>query len=580
MVRGSRLMLGCLAVAVVGFPTGRLQAQDMGRYRVLIPNFQPLEGAKDNFGKDAAEDLRKLVNGLATHQPIEKKEIESSLKKFKMKMDELDCVRTRQLASQMNAQVALCATYTEQNGQYVVDAEFWDIASSESFKVAPTTVGLKDDQQAAQHIFDQFDGYVQQVRFAQFCGEYAQSQQWDNALRNCDQALELNPDAVGTRYQRARILYELDRYPEAMAELEKVLALNQFHEDALQLAGYISAKQGNDDKALDYYSQYLELNPGSANVRMKIAYDLAQAGDPNGAMQLIQEGLDVDPDNIDLWEQFGGYAFATALEINQEASVGEPGDGGSVAPEAVEYFRKAIEAYQKVFAAKGADTPVGHLRNIVAAYVQLGELDQAISTAERALETHPQEDALWSIYADALQRDGKIDEAITALDRVKEINPDYPNVSLRQGNWLIQAGRIDDAVAVLKQAVAGSQDQADVAARLIFADAYQNGIQKERYAYAVDGLSAAKELPDLSSMMKSQLNFWHGYALYTGGVKEQEPQTLATAKATLPKFEQAVKLFQQGEEYAASQPSITLSQFLNNANTYIEIQQAIIKRGS
>ncbi len=405
---------------------------------------------------------------------------------------------------------------------------------------------------------------MQQVRFAQFCGEYAQSQQWDNALRNCDQALELNPDAVGTRYQRARILYEMNRYPEALAELEKVLELNQFHEDALQLAGYISAKEGDDDKALDYYSQYLELNPGNASVRMKIAYDLAQAGDPGGAMQLIQEGLDVDPDNIDLWEQYGGYAFAAALDINQKASVGSE-DAGAVAPEAVEYFRKAIEAYQKVFQAKGADTPVGHLRNIVAAYVQLDELDQAIAMAERALETHPQEDALWSIYADALQRDGKLDQAIAALDRVKEINPAYPNVSLRQGNWLIQAGRIDDAVAVLKDAVAGSQEQADVAARLIFADAYQNGIQKERFQYAVDGLSAAKQLPNLSSGMKSQLNFWHGYALYTGAVKEQEPQTLETAQATLPKFQRAVELFQQGGEYAASQPSITLSQFLTNA---------------
>lgn len=580
MARGTRLVLSCLAVAAIGVPTAQLQAQDMGRYRVLIPNFQPLQGADDDFGKDAAEDLRDLVNGLATHQPIEKKEIESSLKKFKMKMDELDCIRTRQLAAQMNAQVALCANYSEQNGQYVVDAEFWDIASSESFKVDPTTVGEKGEEQAAQHIFDQFDGYVQQVRFAQFCGEYAQSQQWDNALRNCDQALELNPDAVGTRYQRARILYETDRYPEALTELEKVLELNSFHEDALQLAGYISAKQGEDDQALDYYSQYLELNPGNANVRMKIAYDLAQAGDPGGAMQLVQEGLDVDGENIDLWEQYGGYAFATALEINQEASVGAAEDAGSVAPEAVEYFRKAIEAYQKVFDAKGADTPVGHLRNIVAAYVQLGELDQGIAMAERALETHPQEDALWSIYADALQRDGQLDEAITALDRVKEINPNYPNVSLRQGNWLIQAGRIDDAVAVLRDAVAGSQDQADVAARLIFADAYQNGIQKERYPYAVQGLTAAKQLPNLSSMMSSQLSFWHGYALYTGGVKEQEPQTLETAKATLPKFQEAVRLFQQGAEYASSQPSITLKQFLDNAATYIEIQEAIIKRGS
>ncbi|HSG82169.1 MAG TPA: tetratricopeptide repeat protein [Gemmatimonadota bacterium] len=573
-----KLALAGIAVALVFVPVAALQAQEMGRFRVLIPNFESLEGANKKFGENAAKELRELINTLATHQPIEKKEIETNLKRFKMKMDELDCIRTRQLASQMDAQVALCASYAQQGAEFVVNAEFWDIASGESFKVDATDAAEKQEQLAAQHIFDQFDRYVQQVRFAQFCGEYAQSQQWDNALRNCDQALELNPGAVSTRYQRARILYEAERYPEALSELETVLELNPFHEDGLQLAGYISAKEGDDDQALDYYSQYLELNPGNAQVRMRIAYDLAQAGDPAGAMSLIQVGLDVDSENADLWEQYGGFAFAAALEINQRAAVGAE-NGGGVAPEAVEYFRKAIDAYQKVFAVKGADTPVGHLRNIVAAYVQLDEMEQAISMAEQALETHPQEDAIWSIYADALQRTDKLDQAIAALDRVKEINPSYPNVSLRQGNWLIQAGRVQDAVAVLRDAVAGNSAQADVAARLIFADSYSNGVQKERYAYAITGISAAKQLPNLSAAMTSQLNFWHAYALYTGGVKEQEPQTLATAQATLPKFQEAIRLFGMAKEYADSQPSITLSQFLTNTQTYVEIQEAIIKRG-
>jgi tetratricopeptide (TPR) repeat protein len=566
-----------LAALVLG--PAASQAQEMGRFRVLIPNFEPIEGADKKFGEEAAKELRELINTLATHQSIEKKEIEQNLKRFKMKMDELDCIRTRQLASQIDAQVALCASYTEvADKQFVVNASFWDIAGGEEFQIEQAEGMRKEEQVTAQAMFDQFDRYVQQIRFAQFCGEYAQSQQWDNALRNCDQALELNPNAVGTRYQKARILYDSDRYPEALAELERVLELNQFHEDALQLAGYISASEGQDDQARDYYEQYLELNPSNAAVRMRIAYDLAQAGDPVGAMQFIQVGLDVDPENADLWEQYGGFAFSAALEIQQTSGVGAE-NGGGVAPEAVEYFRKAIEAYEKVFAVKGAETPVGHLRNIIAAYVQLEDMENAITMAERALETHSQEDALWSIYADALQRVERLDEAIAALDRVKEINPAYPNVSLRQGNWLIQAGRVEDAVAVLREAVAGDSDQADVAARLIFADAYANGVQKNQYNYAISGISAAKQLPDLGSMMMSQLNFWHAYSLYQGGVKEQEPQTLATAQATLPKFQQALRLFAQAEEYAASQPSITIEQFLNNTNTYIEIQDAIIKRG-
>ena len=218
--------------------------------------------------------------------------------------------------------------------------------------------------------------------------------------------MELNPNAIGTRYQKAQILFQQKKYEESLAELKKVLAINSVHDDALRLAGYISATLDHNDEALDYYSRYLELNPGSADVRMKIAYDLANAGDPAGAMQLIQAGLDVDPENVDLLEQFGGFAFSAALNVSQKANMGAE-NGGGVAPEAQEYFRKAIAAYEKVYAKKGEDTPVSDLKNIIAAYVQLDDLDQAIATAEKALKTHPQEDAIWSYYADALQRAGQ-----------------------------------------------------------------------------------------------------------------------------------------------------------------------------
>jgi tetratricopeptide (TPR) repeat protein len=563
------------ATAVVVIPAAGLHGQE--RFRVLIPNFQPLEGADKKFGENAAKDLRELVAALATHQSIDKKEIETNLKRFKMKWEDLDCVRTRQLAAQINAQVALCASYSGTKDAYTVDAAFWDVSSSEVFEVDQTTAGEKQDKEAAQHIFSQFDQYQQQVRAAAICSDYAGSQQWDAALRNCDEALQLNPSAVGTRYLKARILFDSDRHPESLEELKKVLELNAFHEDALQLAGYISAKQGEDDEALAYYSQYLELNPGSAAVRMKIAYDLAQAGDPRGAMHLIQEGMDVDPENIDLIEQFGGFAFAAGQKV-QAAAGDSLEDAGAVPPEAAGYYRQAIEAYKKVFAAKGAATPVSELRSIIAAHIQLGELEDAIVVAGQALETHPQEDAIWSMYADALQRTGKLDDAISALDHASEIDPTNITYGLRKGKWLVEAGRVDDAVAMLKTVASADPKQAETAARMIFADAYANGVQKNRYDYAIRLLAAAKQMPNLGTGLTQQLNFWHGYSIYQAALAEQKPATLATANATLPKFKEALRLLQQAGDYPRT-VNVNMEQFLTGVNTYIEIQDAIIKRG-
>ena len=78
--------------------------------------------------------------------------------------------------------------------------------------------------------------------------------------------------------------------------------------------------------------------------------------------------------------------------------------------------------------------------------------------------------------------------------------------------------------------------------------------------------------------MTSQLNFWHGFSVYQMALKEQQPQTLQTAQATLPKFNEAVALLRQSGGYPDS-VNVDLGQLLENAATYIEIQDAIIKRG-
>lgn len=574
-----KLTFAVAMAAIVIAPAAELAAQDGGRFRVIIPYFEPLEDADRGFGKDVAKELRELLEDFPTHVSMEERDIKDEAKRFDMDIDDLNCLYTRQLASQTNIPVAICASYNEvSKDNFEMTAEVWDIQGSESFPIEAFPATKDEKEEAAQHIFQQFERYSTTVRSAAICNDYYASQQWDNALRNCDESLALNPNQIGTRYLRGRILYEMERMDESLGELETVIEQNPFHEDALQLAGYIAAVSEQDDKARDYYSRYLDINPGNAAIRMRIAYELAQAGDPVGAMEFIQVGLDVDPENVDLHEQYGGFAFSAALEIQQEAAVGMQNGGDAVAPEAVGYYREAISSYEKVFETKGAETPVGHLSNVVSAYIQLEELEAAVTMSERVLETHGTEDRLWVLYADALQRSDRLDDAIAALDRVMEINPEHPSAALRQGNWLIQAGRLQDAVDVLSRAAEGNPAQAEQAGRMIFAEAYQNGYQQDNFQYTIDGMVAGKQLPNLSEEMRHQMNFWHAFSLYRKAVVDQEPNTLQSAQATLPAFQQALELLGDVGGYPAS-VNLNLPELQGNVGTYIEIQEAIIKRG-
>lgn len=584
-----KLLIVAAAATMILVPATVAAQQDGGRYVVLIPYFQPLEGADNDFGEDASEELRDLINTLPTHQAMDRGDIEDAADEYDRDMDELDCLTTIQLASALSVPVAICATYTEDaDRNRTVNASIRTIQDSEEFVLDEFTVGRNDgDEEAAQQIFAQFDRYNNQLRATAFCGQYAGSQQWEDALRQCDAALDINPEATSTRFLRAQILLEMDRNDESLEDVKRVLATDPFHEGALQLGGYLSATvaQGDglsdaertelEEQARGYYRQYLDINPGNVAIRMRIAYELAQAGDPVGAMDFIEAGLEVDPENADLNEQYGNFAFTAATNAQQAH---ELGGGEGIAPEAAGFYRQAIDAYMKVFEARGAEMPDNRLRNVVAAHIQLEEFDQAIAKSEQFLEAHPDSEVLWSLYGDALQRNGQLQEAIAALDRVLEVNPAHPNAALRQGNWLIQAGRLDEAIAKLTAYVQQNPNMADQAGRMLFADAYQNGYQDDDFAYAIRGFEAAKRLPGLSDGLVQQLNFWHGFSLYSMTFPQADAQTLESAQATQPRFQEVQRLLSGTRPYAEAN-NINLDQILSATQQYIDINEALIQRG-
>ena len=565
--------LGIASLAAFLFLPALASAQQevQGRFRVMIPDLFPEGDTGRGFGEDVAEELRDLINQLPTHEPVERNDIRDALRQFDIDRDDLNCIRARQLATQINSELVMCGYYTEGADDWTLRAEFVSVESGETFSVEEFTVPDRDGEElAAEHIFRVFDGYVEQLRFAAICQEYFGSQQWANALQNCDQAIAGNPGSEASRYARARSVMELGDRQEALDEFLTVLDLNPFHENALQFAGMLSAEFGMKEESLRHYEAYLELNPTSAPVRMRVAYDLATAGNAAGAMILIEEGIAMDDSNDDLWEQLGGFAFTAAGQAMEGQS--EP------TPEVERLYRRAIEAYTRVFEARGAETTPAQLANVISAYRQLGD-PAAIEFAQSAVEAHPQEASLWSRLADALQRNDRIEEAIAALESAKQANPDYPNLSARHGSWLLEADDVDQAVVFLKEAVERGEQSADMMAGLLFGKAYNDGVQTTNWTFAISLLERTKGEFDISDNMSSQLNFWHGWSLYNHGLALQEPSTVDSARQSLPVFQQALRLFEAGRAYAATVDSINLTDILNAAQTYVDIQDAIIRRG-
>ena len=377
------------------------------------------------------------------------------------------------------------------------------------------------------------------------------------------------------RYVRASVLRQSDRFEEALEEVTRILEANAYHGNALLLGGYLAVQLDQKERARVYYRTYLELDPNNAAVRMKVAFDLAQEGDPVGGMELIEEGIVADASNIDFYEQYGNFAFAAAEQVRREQ--GDNGD--EVSGEIGGLYRKAIDAYERVFDSRGGEMLASQLRNVGAAYVQLEEFAEAITFLDRALRMHRDEAGLWAIYADALQKSDRVDDALAALTEVERIDPSWPSLHLRMGSWLIEKGRFDEAVPVLQRSVEHGRSPDD-AAQLIFANAHSRYVapSQKNYPRFVELVQLAKGF-DVSESKKQLLDFWHGFGLFQRGIAMQAPETVASANRSLPVFQEALRLFRRSKAYADQQPSINYQQFVSAANTYIEIQEALIKRG-
>jgi tetratricopeptide (TPR) repeat protein len=565
-----------MAVMALNIPASA-QETISGRFRVLIPQFLPMNDEDDGFGDKLADRLRDQIDELNTHAAVSERDINNQIKEFKIKKEDVNCITARQLAAQANHQVVLCAQYSGSKEAYEVqNIKFISVGTGEEYSVDNVMSADKQEEDAATQIVDLFTLFVEQQRVAVFCGDYAASQQWESALENCNRALELNPTSNSSRYTKASVLRQTDDLEGALEEIKTLLESDPYHTDALLLGGFLAINLNDPELARSYYRNFLQLDPTNAAVRMQVAYDAAQAGDPLGGMEIIQEGIDASPENIDFHEQLGNFAFAGAENLRAEAAL-DGSDG--VTDEVATVYRRAIAAYEKVFETKGAETLVSQLRNTAAAYLQLKEAAQSAEFSSRALEVHPQEASMWNIYAQALNELGQIEEAVAALSEIEAIDPDYPNLFLRMANWLLQANDIDQAIPILQKAVNQGSD-ADQAGNMIFGRAYANYIQpdEKNYSRFIDLMGLAKDF-EITAETREQYDFWHGFSLYNLSLAVQAEETVASAERSLPMFREALSLFQRAKGYADRTASINYAQFSEASTTYIEIQEAIIKRG-
>lgn len=553
-------------------------AQSGDRYRVLVPALAPQGDISDRFGKRVADQLRDILDDMATHQPVDRGDIRKALRQFDLKEEALrNCVTARQLASQIDAQLVMCGSYSEvSDNVYEVHASFHSSETDDVFQVPVFTTPERETEQAAQQILNAFEQWVTQLRLAAFCAQYVESHQWDNAITNCDQALEINPAAISPMYNKAYALMQQGNLEESLTYFDRVLEQNPIHKDALLSAGIVNARLNRREQAREYFDRFMELEPGNVEVRITVATDIANQGAPLEALRIAREGLEMEPDNLTLLTYIGHFAATAANKVESEMRdangqlTGDP-------TELMDLYNTAVESYTRVYEAEGDTTEASILQRMIVALTKLEQTDRAVSIGQQATTIYPDSSIVWDAYARALEKAGQAGEAVMALDKVAELDP-TARITGRKANLLLQEDRLDEAVQAFSQAVENGELTQDQAFNAMFGYGYQQKYQQDQHDEALEVFQAARPFAQ-NERTQSTLNFWTGYILFQRGIAVQEPSTVESAQQSLPIFQRALEAFQNARGYEQVQSSIDVQRFIDNTNQYIEIQEALIKRG-
>jgi tetratricopeptide (TPR) repeat protein len=538
-----------------------------GRMKVLVPAFE-VQTPRSRVGTQMADQVKRQINQMPTHQPVGDRDVRDALRRFNLKAEELSCIQWRQLAQHVDASLVLCGTVDEATNQ--VEASFVNVAG-DAFDVPP--FAMQSVEHGAQQVVQAFGTYIRQLSLLVFCDEYLQSESWQQALDNCNQAVELNPRSVTGHYGRGSALSNLDRPEEALQAFQTVLSVDELNQDAMMHAGLLAARLGRQSESQDYFRSYLELNPGNEQVRLKIATDLANAGDPAGALRLVEDAMSAAEATGMLWEYAGHFAMNAGLK-RMEAG---PANGSQ--DEAKRFFEQAVRHYDEALVKRGDSIDNTVYRNLMLAHSRLENTQQALRFGERATQIMADDAQTWMVYADVLAGANRLDDALRAFDRATEINPELPNVSARKTMLLLEAGRLSDALAAARAGIQRGDIQPDMLesmsqrmTQMGFQTAQQN-----RFEQALPFFAAAREIGK-SSRSIAMANFFHGYTL----IRQGEPiikdgNNAAAGRRAKPLFEQAKVLLEGAGAY--SEQAANRAQLLQQAQQFIDVADALIRAG-
>ena len=249
------------------------------------------------------------------------------------------------------------------------------------------------------------------------------------AVRNYQQAVELQPQLFGAWANLGVALVRLGRFDEAISAYRSALKLDPANSPVRMNLALAFYKKGDPRQAAAEFDTLLKADSGNAQVATLLGDCYLRLGDTSRAIAVVAPVAEAHPEDLDL-----AYVLGSAL-----IESGKQRDGLALV-ERVAVQRNAADAY--ALAGK--------------TWLKLGEPDKALKDLEEAVRLNPGADGIYTLRGVA--REGSFDNAGAEADLRKALdqNPNDLEAAVHLGailynrrdlpaakTWLDRALQID-----------------------------------------------------------------------------------------------------------------------------------------
>lgn len=201
------------------------------------------------------------------------------------------------------------------------------------------------------------------VHFFNRAGAHSEEGQYLEAIEDYTRTIELNPDLPPVHMDRANAYVETEQYARAIEDFTAVIRLAPDHADAYAGRANAYANTRQFERAIKDFREAILLEPDNDFIYVNLGYAYFEIGQYKDALASIEEALTLDPDNV---RAQGALAWLYAAAKDPA-------------------YRKGDEALRLAREAVLARPSPEYLKTLAAAYVEIGDPDNAFAAYQDAI---------------------------------------------------------------------------------------------------------------------------------------------------------------------------------------------------